>query len=272
MIRVNLLKAKSSSAGRLESLATPRDGTFVTRREVALGGLFLLAGALILFFQFRDEQPSAQALAGADSQASEGDFIDATIGDGTSDASDALDGPDAPDGPSAPAEPAAGPREPGSDTPSAQRLAGTALNPSAPVAPGPGTSPAREASVAADKPSPAPATPPAAEGGKLTQLVVSGGAEALRIFALTGKQPEYSSFRLDRPKRVVVDLKGVRVSLPRSQIQQTVSHAQVKTVRAGQFRVQPPTARLVLDVESYPEIEFLPQFNGLYLVVSGKAQ
>ena len=257
MIRVNLLKARSSSAGRLESLATPRDGTFVARREVALGGLFLLAGALILFFQFGDGQPSAQALAGADSQASEGEFIDAVIGDGTSDA---------------PAEPAAGPRESGSETPSPPQPAGTALNPSEAAVPSPATSPAREASVAPDKPSPAPATPPVAEGGKLTQLVVSGGAEALRIFALTGNQPEYSSFRLDRPKRVVIDLKGVQVSLPRSQIQQTVSHAQVKRVRAGQFLQQPPTARLVLDVESYPEIEFLPQFNGLYLVVSGKAQ
>ncbi len=257
MIRVNLLKAKPSSAGRLESLVTPRNGTFVDRREVVLGGLFLLAGALILFFQFGEVQPSAQALAGADSRASEGEFIDAVIGDETSDAS---------------AEPAAVAGESGSETPNPPQPAATALNPSEAGVPSPATSPAREASVAPDKPSPAPATPLVAQGGKLTQLVVSGGAEALRIFALTGKQPAYSSFRLDRPKRVVVDLKGVQFALPRSQIQQTVSHAQVKRVRAGQFREQPPRARLVLDVESYPEIEFLPQFNGLYLVVSGKAQ
>ena len=78
MIRVNLLKAKSSSAGRLESLATPRDGTFIARREIAVSGLFLLAGALILFFQLRDPQPSEPVLAGAE-QASEKEYIDAIM-------------------------------------------------------------------------------------------------------------------------------------------------------------------------------------------------
>ena len=70
----------------------------------------------------------------------------------------------------------------------------------------------------------------------------------------------------------MVDLKDVQVSLPRGQLQQTVAHSQVTKVRAGQFQQQPPMARLVIEVESYPEIEFLPQFNGLYLVVTGQRQ
>ena len=245
MIRVNLLKAKSSSAGRLESLATPRDGTFVARREITLGALFLLAGALILFFQFRDTQSSDPAVAGAE-QVPQEEYIDAIMDE------------------EAAASPASRPQ-----------LAGASLNPAEPVVPRP--TPSTAATEAADEPSPVTTTPPtgtppAGQSGKLTQLVVSLGDESLRIFALTGKQPEYSSFRLDLPKRVVVDLPGVQLSLPRGQVQQTVAHSLVTKVRAGQFRVQPPTARLVLEVESYPEIEFLPQFNGLYLVVSGKAQ
>ncbi len=259
MIRVNLLKAKLSSAGRLESLATPGDGTFIARREIAVGGLFLLAGALILFFQLRDPQPSESVLAVAE-QASEKEYIDAIMDE------EAVDSPAEPDPPREPERSAqeTAAETSGDEAPSRPQLAAASLNPAEPVVP------RRPPSSATT--TPPTGTSPAGQGGKLTQLVVSVGDESLRIFALTGKQPEYSSFRLDHPKRVAVDLPGVQLSLPRGQVQQTVAHSLVTKVRAGQFRAQPPTARLVLEVESYPEIEFLPQFNGLYLVVSGKAQ
>ncbi len=268
MIRVNLLKAKSSSAGRLESLATPRDGTFIARREIAVSGLFLLAGALILFFQLRDPQPSEPVLAGAE-QASEKEYIDAIMDEEVADSPAVTN--------ATPEKPGQSGQEKATETsggeiPGRPQLVAASPNPAEPMLPR--RTPSTEA---ADKPLPATITPPtgtpaAGQSGKLTQLVVSLGDESLRIFALTGKQPEYSSFRLDHPKRVAVDLPGVQLSLPRGQLQQTVADSLVTKVRAGQFRAQPPTARLVLEVESYPEIEFLPQFNGLYLVVSGKAQ
>jgi hypothetical protein len=102
----------------------------------------------------------------------------------------------------------------------------------------------------------------------LQQLVVSSKDETLRIFAVTGMLPEYSTFRLDNPKRVVIDLPGVRLTLPREQHDQAPDHPQVTRIRAGQYQTNPPRARIVLDVTSYPEVEVLPQFNGLYLVVT----
>ena len=263
MIRVNLLKAKSSSAGGLESLETPRDATFIARREIALGALFLIAGALFLFFQFRLWQSSGPVVAGSE-QASQGEYIDAIMDEETADSTDTLSQELGASGPEVAADTS------GYEGSSRSQRAGASPDPTEPAAPQLSVSP--EGAAPADKPSPGTGTSLAGPSSKLTQLVVSRTDEALRIFALTGQAPEYSTFRLDSPKRVVVDLKGVQVGLPRSQIQQTIGHSQVLRVRVGQFQIQPPKARLVLDVESYPEIEFLPQFNGLYLVVTGQRQ
>ena len=106
-----------------------------------------------------------------------------------------------------------------------------------------------------------------APAAKLSQLVVSSQRDALRIFAATGTKPDYRTFQLRNPKRLVVDLPGVRLALPRAQHEQELEHPLVKRIRAGQYRTNPPQARIVLDVTSFPEIEILPQFNGLYLVV-----
>ena len=111
-------------------------------------------------------------------------------------------------------------------------------------------------------------TSPAADVPVLQELVVSSETETLRVFALTGMLPEYSTFRLDKPKRIVVDLPGVRLSLPHDQREQTPDHPQVNRIRAGQYQTNPPRARIVLDVTSYPDVEVLPQFNGLYLIVT----
>ena len=262
MIRMNLLKARSSPAGGWASLATPRDGMFIAKREVALGGLFLLAGALILYSQLGDGDLSQAA--GSERQA-EG-VSNITEGERAAVES---------------AGPIEEPQAPAIETDGQAQfeIAASGEAPTANDAPAEGfdrqiseTVSAREPSLAVDQPPPATIAPISAEGGDLTQLVVSVESGPLRIFALTGKQPQYSSFRLEDPRRVVVDMKGVRVSLPRGQRRQSVSHSQVEQIRVAQFRNEPPVARLVLDVEAYPEIEFLPQFNGLYLVVSRKDQ
>jgi hypothetical protein len=58
------------------------------------------------------------------------------------------------------------------------------------------------------------------------------------------------------------------VVLPPDKLDQIVDHPQVQRVRAAQHRTDPPVARLVLDVNSFPKVEFFPQFNGLYIRVS----
>ena len=46
----------------------------------------------------------------------------------------------------------------------------------------------------------------------------------------------------------------------------------MQSVRAGQYQTSPAVARIVLDVSSFPDVQVLPQFNGLYLVVTGASE
>jgi hypothetical protein len=271
MIRVNLLHPIGHREGRIESLIrTGGASAFISRGEVLLGLACLAIAAGVLLFQFggSGEQGRADAAEtplvsppkqplirdiNADHQAASGETPGAPVG------GDAT----------AAAASAAGVDETAPDDAIASNLVepltaetSSKVEPAAPAASPP---------PAAD-PQPKPAQQPPAAAAVLQQLVVSAEGETLRIFAATGMQPEYSTFRLDNPKRVVIDLPGVRLSLPRDQQEQTPDHPQVSRIRAGQHQTNPPRVRIVLDVNSYPEVEALPQFNGLYLIVTERAR
>lgn len=264
MIRVNLLEALGAREGRIESvLRTGGASAFISRREVLLGFACLgIAGAL-LFFQLggsgsdgltavlpadeipivKDEKPLIRYM----------DEESGTVPGGTEE----------------------DPREP---SPPAADVAETGANR---FAQEPSVEPdkaVRDSATPTAQPDPprqpqtADAKQPAATGPVLSQLVVSSEGGVLRIFAVTGTQPEYSTFLLDNPKRVVVDLPGVRLTLPRGRLEQSPDHPQVSRIRAGQYQTNPPRARIVLDVSSFPDVEILPQFNGLYLVVTERSR
>ena len=253
MIRVNLLEAVGGDEGRLESLVRTGVGfAFITRREVLLGFLCLGIAGAALFYQLR----------------SPGEDAPATPPDGPTAIAEAspiveIDKPEkAPNEVAETAETIASEQgAPGEST--TEDLVGGTQQEADELDPGDEKvgAQAETADVrGAD-------TPTTAKLATLTQLVVSSRGDTLLVFAATGTQPKYRTFRLDSPNRIVVDLPGVRLALPREQHKQTPGHPQVKRVRAGQYQVRPPQSRIVLDVTSFPEVEILPQFNGLYLVV-----
>ncbi|MDA1314204.1 MAG: AMIN domain-containing protein [Acidobacteria bacterium] len=261
MIRVNLLQPIGAREGRVESLIrTGGASSFISRREVllGLGCLAIAAGALV--FQFGGSGDGGRTAAeetplvstppqplirdlDADHQAASA----ATPGapgrlDTAADVTSAAGADDA-----APAD---------ANASNVVELEPLATNPTGEVEPSmPAAPPTASSRLAADAP-------------VLHQLVLSSQGETLRIFAATGMQPKYSMFRLDNPKRIVIDLPGVRLTLPTDHHTQTPDHPPVSRIRAGQYRTNPPSARIVLDVTSYPEVEVLPQFNGLYLIVT----
>jgi len=270
MIRVNLLEGVGGDEGRLESLVRTSGGSaFIARREGLLGFLCLgLAGAA-LFYQLRNP----------------GEDAPATPPDGPTAIAEAspiieIDKPEA--APNEAAETIASEQgAPGEST--TEDLAAEAQQEASEETPPVEDLPANdqpdklnpaEEEVGVQAPSEVEAAdaggadaPTTAKPAALTQLVVSSRGDTLRIFAATGTQPKYRTFRLDSPNRIVVDLPGVRLALPRAQHKQTPDHPQVQHVRAGQYQAKPPQSRIVLDVTSFPEVEILPQFNGLYLVV-----
>ena len=243
MIRVNLLKAKSGSGGRL---ASPGGSlAFISRREVLLGVIFLLLGAGVLGWQLSDFGDSGESLTAA-SGSLEPAAAKPAPQDGV-----AAGEPDAVRG-----EP-----EPANSEPSeSSSPPGPASEPAAEPAVRPASSDAQEVQRAAGTSSP----------GRLTQLVASEEGDRLRVFVATGSKPEYRSFRLDDPPRWVIDLPGVQVALERSQRELSVSHPLVQRVRVAQNTMTPLKARIVLDLVGGPEVEILPQNNGLYVIVAPK--
>ena len=234
MIRMNLLKAKFGSGGRL---ASPGGSpAWISRREVLLGVIFLLLGVGVLGWQLSDFGESEEGLT------AEVGSIEPPAADGEPDA-------------------APGEVEPATSEPSeSSSPPGPAAEPPAEPAARPASSDAREAQRAAGTSSP----------GRLTQLVASEEGDRLRVFVATGSKPEYRSFRLDDPPRWVIDLPGVQVAVERSQRELSVSHPLVRRVRVAQNSLTPLKARVVLDLVGRPEVEILPQINGLYVIVAPK--
>lgn len=232
MIRVNLLKAKSGSGG---GLASPGGSlALISQREVLLGVIFLLLGAGVLGWQLSDFGDSGESLTaasgGIESQAADGE-PNAALGQ---------------------SEPAPATSEPSESSPP----------------PGPASEPAvRAASSDAQEVQRAAGT---SSPGRLTQVVASEEGDRLRVFVATGSKPEYRSFRLDDPPRWVIDLPGVQVALERNQRELSVGHPLVQRVRVAQNSLTPLKARIVLDLVGRPEVEILPQINGLYVIVAPK--
>ena len=250
MIRVNLLRGHGVT-GRMDvPLAPMPRHSFVSGTELMLGGFFLLLGCAILFTQFKKFE--APSLSDQTSLASAKTVLHSTaevppeervLQEEPVQLQATLEGPTTtPEG------------EPGGQQAQSQAA------PSAGEAPGAGDTPG--------VPEPETAAPSPVAGGEMHQFFVSTMQGAVRVFAGTGTVPVYQTFRLENPNRIVVDLPGVVVALPFDRLDQTVDHPQVQRVRAAQHRIDPPVARLVIDVNSFPKVEFFPQFNGLYIRVS----
>ncbi len=84
----------------------------------------------------------------------------------------------------------------------------------------------------------------------LEAVEVSAESENGAAVVLRANGPlDYESFVLERPDRLVVDLKGVVSRLVKNQL--AVGSGGVLRVRAGQYRVEPvPVARVVFDLEA----------------------
>ena len=92
----------------------------------------------------------------------------------------------------------------------------------------------------------------------------------MQILAATDGQPEYKMFRVDNPDRIVIDMAGVRQEIPRENREQRLSNSIVKAVRIAQNQIDPPMVRLVLEVESFPELQVLARPDGLLINISGR--
>ena len=108
--------------------------------------------------------------------------------------------------------------------------------------------------------------PPGA--AKLREILITERDGSLRLSLITGERSSYDMFRLGNPNRVVVDIPGTWITLPADRLLQEISHPLVQRIRLGQFKANPPIARLVLDVEGFPNLLLFPHSRGLDIQVS----
>jgi hypothetical protein len=260
MIRVNLLRNRKEGLQRL--MAQPRGAsTFVSGREVLLAALFLALGGAILWFVLGhstepDPAVAAQGLAPASSRPGDPPAARPTAVAAGREAPPVVQ--------SAPLDSRRPSPTPASTGPSA---ATAAVNP-------------RGSTLLSERSSTASAAPRAAtpapvissSGGAITMSALSilGEGNTLQILAATDGLPEYKMFRVNNPDRVVIDLAGVRHEISRENREQLLSNSIVKEVRVAQNQIEPPMVRLVLVVESFPELQILPRPDGLLIIVTGK--
>lgn len=81
----------------------------------------------------------------------------------------------------------------------------------------------------------------------------------------------YRVTRLANPARLAIDLSNCRLVAPRERHSRNVDDPHVKRVRVGQFQVDPPVCRLVLDLTSFPRHEITPGPEGLRIQVWNEA-
>ncbi len=115
--------------------------------------------------------------------------------------------------------------------------------------------PVSEPVVEAPAPAPAPAVVaepeslPRARNVRRIDAATNGDAVEVRVSA--DGALKYKAFRLENPTRLVIDLEGVKNSVPKSTV--NVGDELVQRVRVAQFSAAPPVARVVIDLNRKSE-------------------
>jgi hypothetical protein len=149
--------------------------------------------------------------------------------------------------------------------PAAARLEPESPPASLPVsAPEPAEPPAARAT-------PAPPPPPApvkasvnpAAGCRITAVSFETQPDGMLVRVQAAAAPQPKSFELDKPDRLVIDLPGCTLDLPREQYSQRVDHPPIARVRVNLFQESPPVVRLVLDLARKSRYQITPSPAGL---------
>lgn len=249
MIRINLLKGRAGSVDRLPP-ALRTDGSssrFLTQRELILAVALVAIGGGII---------AAQMFGVFEGPADDGGPYVATY--------------ERPGGP----PPAASPREPepvvAAPLVSAEPAAVVPAEPepeSLAIVPVPVTPPEAAA------PAPAPVSPVAIAdnssfgdppGHTVTGLRLVEWGDAIEVFVDVAGTPEYRSFWVNNPDRLVIDLEDAELRVPNAELNRSDVHPLISQLRAAQNSFDPPLVRIVVQTarEEGP-VEITPSADGI---------
>lgn len=271
MIRVNLLRPRTQAGGDLQSALPRGRSTFISRREVLVVVILLVAGASMLHLHYGLSEPE-QAGEGKDAAAASPPAADSS--DTASNGSDLESNAPSADSASANGSEDATSGGAGQESPFTRATDGSSATLAASPTPEQQAmaKTRRDAALrAAPKPR-QPTTLPPPGAAKLREVAITQRGGALRLSLITAERSTYSMFRLENPNRVVVDVPGTWITLPFARRSQEISHPLVHRIRLGQYKVDPPVSRLVLDVEGFPNLLIFPHSSGLDIQVSNTTE
>ncbi len=233
MIRIDLFRRRANLPEGADRMAEPGGASaFVSKREVVVGVVLLLAAFVLLATQLYD--PYDRELAAENPYSVEPEVLQPPPVEPEPAAVVPLD-------PEAAEEPAQDPPE---TTPEAEPAPEPEPEPVEPSPPAQPTSPEPASSVATLR---------------ALDVAVADGAVEIRIRA--GRELESSWFTLPDPARVVVDLKDSDLDM--EQRSQSIEHPTIKRVRIAQYQLDPMIVRVVIEVDSRPEVTTTKQPDGL---------
>jgi len=227
MIRIDLFRRRANHPELVDRMAEPGGSSaFVSKREIIVGVVLLFVAFALLATQLYD--PYDRGLVAEDSYPVEPEVLQ----------------PPPPD------------PEPAAEMPVEPEVAEPPVEePSETVA-------VREPEPEqAEPPAPPPSSESASSVAKLSNfdIAVADGAVEIRLRA--GRELQSRWFTLPDPSRVVIDLKDTDLQM--EQRSRSIDHPTIKGLRIAQYQLEPMTVRMVIDVESRPEITITPQPDGL---------
>lgn len=264
MIRINLLDGMPRGRAVQAKLHRGGASAFLSGREAFLGGLFLLLGAVILagVFAFApqddgaiDLPPNVEAEPTGDVTADAGQAAEsaaATAGPEddleTRDALETRDDPEAADDPEG---------TPTAEIEEAPLITAEIIRP-----------PAAEPAPAPQQSSPTTTPGPGwEEAARVTELEVRPLGRQLEVFlGVQDGEVDISTFNLDNPGRIVVDVKNARLET-RTRIL-NVGHPLLQKIRIAQNLFDPPRVRLVMDVGEMPDMVIVDRSGGFVFLVT----
>ena len=259
MIEINLLRPRIKPPGWQTPLEPRGRSAFISRRELVLAIVLLALGFSVLrlgfgLFDLETNMMGDHVSSGPPNPPPSGDLLAGTQSH----------------------------TEPLAEAPALARDAGTAADPTAdsplvgpppgpsslstPAASSPGPATSQQGVPNAERPPGEPLASPS--GGELTQLRQVTQGNFVQVLVIADGSPAYTTFQVENPSRVVIDIPGFHVAIPNGQRSQAISHPSIKRVRVGQHRRNPPLARVVFDVVSFPDVEISSQPGSLRIRLS----
>lgn len=241
MIRINLLKMRAESNDplppALDARGTP--SRFLTKRELVLAlALMAFGGAIIATqaFGIFQREPTDDTPLVAASEA-----------------------------PAAPAPPVSAP-PPTSVPPAAEPAPVVPSEPPVAEPPAPAAAPSVTSAPSAQE-------RPEREFGDEPNYIVSAlklvpSGPAIEVLAEVQGQPEYRSFWLSNPVRLVIDLEDAELRVPPDELSQPGAHPLLRQVRAAQNTFEPPLVRIVVEPEGEGPVELTTGAAGISVKLS----